>query len=1024
MTNRNVIGVLMLSASTLFLNTNSKAQQLELSSTSHSTTAMGPLQSSNPASLFRNVSTNSAFTSYTPATTFSVSLSNQQYTSETLPGVILGYTNVNVFKPISSGVGSSVAASSYFTSSPNIATTGTNLSSANNYGFLITVDPGYQQINNQPLNARNYYADVTISFNRPVINPVLHFCGMGKALVSPIAHPTSHMYLGDEAQGFYSEFELSSTDVTNGITLTKLSGDADFSVIGANKIMNSNTVKSTTSSNWTSIEASLSAGSVRVNSGNTPITSVTFRLYLRGDGGTNYTGYGAEWPGIGACIEDFTLSASLGMVNLSGTVYEDNNGMTGGVDGSTMPGVTVGLFENNGTTLINSTTTNSSGSYTFSEIPAGEYVVKVTSPASYSHVSSTDATPTDGSTNVTLDGIVNVTNVNFGLKSASLPFLCNSLSVYQTTSTSTGTNSTLWEYNPILGTRISLGTLPHYVNALAYNPTDGHLWVKSSGSKIGRIGANGIWEEFTIPNLGSGVLNSGTISTDGYFYLYTTSASRYYVVDVNPSRTATYLQLVDPTLGFVLDNSSPFGVAASPARDISDWAYNPVDGQLYAVINPLAATQYRVMKMNPLTGVSTLSGTQVSGGGVQGSDIGGSYFDGNGNLYALRNASGHFYRINLTNYSATRVSTYSVSGVEFNDATACYGEAPLVDLGDAPDTYGTQYNGDGAAHIITDNLKIGSIIDADADGQPSNTANGDDILASDDEDGISVIPPLPAGTTTYQLDINLTNTTGVSATLAGWIDFNKNGTFDNSERAQVLVANGATSAKLVWNTIPVITNGTFYLRIRLATDALTSPKGAVSNGEVEDYQLNSTALPVKLVSFAASKTETNSILKWATTEETNSDHFEVQHSQDADRWSVIGKVNSAGDSKVTTNYQFSHSTPVDGINYYRLRMIDRDETFAYSRIVSVHFQDSNNFNVYPNPASRFLKIDTSGKHAIQSIELIGMQGKTRYLNKNTTELSVISSEGLNISSLIPGAYVVKITAADGVVKYRKIIVNH
>lgn len=391
------------------------AQQLELNNTSYSTATTGTLQTTGPATFLKNTGTSTTFNAYSPTTTYSVSISNQQYTSGALPGVTIGYTSTGVFQPVKNGVGSGIAASNYFTSSPNSATSGTNFNTTDNYGFMINVEPGYQKLTSQPLNARNYYADMTVTFNRPVVNPVLHFCGIGKARSTVIAPPPSNFYLGDEYQGFYSEFELSSNNINNGISLTRLSGDSHFSVVDGNKIVNSNTLTTSTASNWSSLEAFLSGGSVRINSGGVPITSVTFRIYLRGDGGTNVTGYGAQWPDMTVCIDDFTLSVSLGMNNLSGTVYQDNDGMIGGVNGTVMSGVGVGLYDNTGSNLLASTITNASGYYEFLDIAAGSYVVKVTPPLTYASVSSTDATPTDGQTNVVIDGINNTSSVDFGL---------------------------------------------------------------------------------------------------------------------------------------------------------------------------------------------------------------------------------------------------------------------------------------------------------------------------------------------------------------------------------------------------------------------------------------------------------------------------------------------------------------------------------------------------------------------------------------------------------------------------------
>src|SRR5690606_865455 len=92
--------------------------------------------------------------------------------------------------------------------------------------------------------------------------------------------------------------------------------------------------------------------------------------------------------------------------------------MTDGVNGTTMSGIDVTLYAADGTTVMATTTTNGSGDYIFTNVIPGDYIVGVTAPAGYSNVSSTDATPTDGLTNVTVAGTTNQNGIDFGLNEA------------------------------------------------------------------------------------------------------------------------------------------------------------------------------------------------------------------------------------------------------------------------------------------------------------------------------------------------------------------------------------------------------------------------------------------------------------------------------------------------------------------------------------------------------------------------------------------------------------------------------
>ena len=75
-------------------------------------------------------------------------------------------------------------------------------------------------------------------------------------------------------------------------------------------------------------------------------------------------------------------------------------------------------------------------------------------------------------------------------------------------------------------------------------------------------------------------------------------------------------------------------------------------------------------------------------------------------------------------------------------------------------------------------------------------------------------------------NIGVTNSTGSTATLFGWIDLDQSGSFDEDERASATLGLGATQANLTWSSLPGIAVGTTYARFRvaLATDLTASGK--------------------------------------------------------------------------------------------------------------------------------------------------------------------------------------------------------
>ncbi|SKB54984.1 beta-galactosidase [Dyadobacter psychrophilus] len=114
---------------------------------------------------------------------------------------------------------------------------------------------------------------------------------------------------------------------------------------------------------------------------------------------------------------------------------------------------------------------------------------------------------------------------------------------------------------------------------------------------------------------------------------------------------------------------------------------------------------------------------------------------------------------------------------------------------------------------------------------------------------------------------------------------------------------------------------------------------------------NAGQLPVTLVNFSGKKQENAVSLDWQTSEETNSDHFEIQHGVDGKQWTKIGEVAASAESKVLKTYNFIHPYPSAGENLYRLKMVDQDNTFAYSKIISAGFETLDRVTLYPNPVT-------------------------------------------------------------------------
>ncbi|SEI54786.1 Por secretion system C-terminal sorting domain-containing protein [Dyadobacter sp. SG02] len=198
-----------------------------------------------------------------------------------------------------------------------------------------------------------------------------------------------------------------------------------------------------------------------------------------------------------------------------------------------------------------------------------------------------------------------------------------------------------------------------------------------------------------------------------------------------------------------------------------------------------------------------------------------------------------------------------------------------------------------------------------------------------------------------------------------------------------------------------------------ARDFLVNTKNWTITGDTFDAVCVS--LPVTLVSFEVTREASAALLTWSTTEETNSDYFEIQKSADGKTWKAIGRQASNGESTVLRAYQYQDHGPAPGINYYRLKMVDRDGTFAYSRVQRADFGNRGYANVYPNPASETLFVEDYG-HVREAVIYNGSGMKM-------LETGIVGPRGIDVSRLSGGLHTLKLTFDDGKAQSLKIIVG-
>ncbi|WP_127492267.1 DUF7507 domain-containing protein [Paenibacillus glycanilyticus] len=547
---------------------------------------------------------------------------------------------------------------------------------------------------------------------------------------------------------------------------------------------------------------------------------------------------------------------------ITGIVFNDVNHdgvFTAGEPG--IPGAFVVLFSSTGSTCT-SVQTDVAGNYSFSILAAGTYTVYETvgnpgatcPPVAFSQPAG--FTMSNGPRKITLTvtaaqvtGNAVLSGNNFSHDTINNPLGCTTSMIQFS-----GRPSVWYNINIVTGTAVVQGTVspPVDINGIGYNTIDNYIYgYDQLNNRIVRVDNNGnvITLSPLPPGLPADTYNVGTFDLNGFLYLFVNNETRFYVIDLRPN-SSTFMKLVNPANGF-LEQTSNFGVALSRALNSSDWVYRQQDGNLYA-ITPTGLMQRIVPNTGTITNITT---TPLNTG-----PFGAVALDATGTIYAISNNDGTIYRYTISGNTAAASRFSSTVSSSFNDATMCalatinldFGDAPDVASGNGPDNYSTLLSSDGPRHGLVNNLFLGTRVTAETDAHQNFDATGDDLTQGIQDDGLAIpLPPLIVNIGFYSFPVTVTNTTGTSANLYAWVDFNGDGIFQVDEASPVLTIPSIPGTQTYelhffppFGVTPILDHT--FVRLRLTTDTLvnanppgqladTRSLGPATDGEVEDY---------------------------------------------------------------------------------------------------------------------------------------------------------------------------------------------
>jgi hypothetical protein len=139
------------------------------------------------------------------------------------------------------------------------------------------------------------------------------------------------------------------------------------------------------------------------------------------------------------------------------------------------------------------------------------------------------------------------------------------------------------------------------------------------------------------------------------------------------------------------------------------------------------------------------------------------------------------------------------------------------------------------------------------------------------------------------------------------------------------------------------------------------------NGYYAEYQVSSfsefwingggagqnQALPMVMGTFTVTKNNATALLQWTTLQETNTAEFVIERSTDGANYTAIGTVTAGGNTTTESKYQFTDKQLAAGINYYRIKSVDKDARYNLSPIRSVNNTDNDfTISLLPNPVTK------------------------------------------------------------------------
>ncbi len=676
-----------------------------------------------------------------------------------------------------------------------------------------------------------------------------------------------------------------------------------------------------------------------------------------------------------AGIEDPTPATStvefLEPIGITGTIFNDIDGSANGTHTNIPTGTETGTNAGNTlyaylidpvtNTVLDIDAVTASGIWAFSGLTPNSNVKVIisttiaivggTAPAATLPLGWTNTSPLDTTFNLGTQNPALISNLNFGIEQ---PPTANTITLVSQT-------------NPG-------GTTSVTVPASTFGGTD------ASGGIITDIKIT------TFPS------NATTITINGTTYTAATFPVAGVTVPTNATGQPTQTISVDPIDGAVtvgisyvtIDNagvpSTTFGIANIPFTtvNVSGNVFNDVNGTTDATINGIGTNISSALYVSLVDATNNIIATlPVASDGT----------------YNFTNVNGGNYTVVL-HQTATGSTVAALPSTWVNTAE------------------GTTAAGDGTANGVTSITVANTNVITNFGIEQPPTVNSSNVPGQTNPGGtLNVIVP----STTF----GGTDASGGIITSINITTFPLNAT--------TITINGITytSATFPVAGVAVPTNATGQPTQIISVDPINGFVTVVlSYVTIDNAGIPSTTqgninllftgvVPIKITSFTAIPKGTQVNLQWIVSVQINVAAYEVEFSNNGRNFDKIATVTSNGNQGAT--YDAVHTSPITGINFYRIKTIENDGTINYSEIRRVNFGKGGEIIIYPNPASTgVVNITLTGSMIgkAATVSIISMDGK---LISQQKIVSAAQTETLDVSKLAKETYVVRIVTDTEVV---------